>query len=251
MMPKTKNRKDIFMKKLFIVSLCLLLVGCAYSVAKESDGPYVNASATISKDINPNYAEINISVETKAKIADDAAKENAEISAEVVSKLKTLLDTRRGDSIETINYNLSPNYIYKDGKSILTGYSVSNTVKAKTRDIKSVSSLIDEAMKAGANNVSGLHFGFDEESLVCNELYTKATKNAYSQAQSVAKAIGAQVTGARNINTNCYIEGQHSPVRYYSKNAMADAAASSRAATPIEAKTLKVTATINGTFNIK
>ena len=239
------------MKKTIILAICLILACGAYSIAKESDGPYVNASSTVTKDINPNFAEISITVDTKAKVAEDAAKENAEISAEVVSKLKTVLDTRRGDSIETINYNLSPRYSYKDGKSTLTGYEVTNTVKAKTRDIKSVSGLIDEAMKAGANGISGLRFGFDEEGLVCNELYSKATKNAYSQAQAVAKAIGSEVIGARNINTNCYIEGQNAPVRYLSKNAMMDGVAESKVSTPIESKTLKVRATIDGTFNIK
>lgn len=239
------------MKKLFVICFCMLLAGGAYTLAKDNNVSYVNANATITKDINPNYAEINISVETKAKAADAAAKENAEISSDVVSKLKTILDTRRGDSIETVNYNVSPNYIYKDGRNILNNYSVSNTVKVKTRDVKCVSSLIDEAMSAGANRISSLHFGFDEEELVCNELYAKATKNAYSQAQAVAKAIGASVTGARSINTSCYIEGQNSPVRYYNKAVMADGAMESKASTPIEAKTLKIRATIDGTFNIK
>ena len=239
------------MKKTIILGLCLLLACGAYSVAKEADSPSVNASSTVTKEIAPNFAEIMISVNTKAKIAEDAAKENAEISAEVVSKLKSVLDTRRGDSIETINYNLSPRYNYKDGKSILAGYEVTNTVKAKTRDVKSVSGLIDVAMKSGANGVSGLRFGFDEEGLICNELYAKATKNAYSQAQAVAKAIGSEVTGARNINTNCYIEGQNAPIRYYAKNSMMDGVAESKVSTPIESKALKVTATINGTFNIK
>ena len=240
------------MKKTVILALFILLACTAYSVAKDSDGPFVNASSTVTKEISPNFAEVSISVVTKAKVAEEASKENAEISTEVVSKLKTILDTRRGDSIETINYNISPKYSYKDGKSILTGYEAINTVKAKTRDIKSVSGLIDEAMSAGANEISGLRFGFDEEGLICNELYAKATKNAYSQAQAVAKAIGSEVTGARNINTSCYIEGQNTPIRYYSKNAMMDGAVATKAvSTPVESKSLKVSATINGTFNIK
>ena len=156
---------------------------------------------------------------------------------------------KRGDSIETVNYNLAPQYNYKDGKSTLTGYTVSNTVKIKMRDIKSVSSIIDEAMKAGATGISNLHFGYDEEGLLCNELYAKATKNAYSQAQSVAKAIGSEVTGARSINTSCGIEGQYHQYRLYKSNMMTEAAAP--ASTPIEAKTLKIRATIDGTFNIK
>ena len=89
------------MKKLLVVSLCLVLACGAYSIAKENDGPYVNASSTVTKEINPNYAEISISVETKSKEADVAAKENAEISSTVVNNLKSLLDIKKGDSIET------------------------------------------------------------------------------------------------------------------------------------------------------
>ena len=239
------------MKKILIISLCLLMVCGAYTVAKDNnEGPYVNASSTVTKDINPNYAQINISVETKAKIAEDASRLNAEISSAVVSNVKALLDSKKGDMIETVNYNVSPQYTYNNGKSTLTGYSVSNTVKVKTRDVRSVSSIIDEAMKSGANRVSGLEFGYDDEGLVCNELYAKATRNAYSQAQSVAKALGSEITGARNINTSCSLEGQmHHGVRLYKSMGMAMEA--NDAATPIEAKSLKVTATINGTFNIK
>ncbi len=238
------------MKKLLIVSLCLLIAGGAYTVAKENDGPYVNASSTVTKEINPNFAEISISVETTNKEAEPASKENAEISSAVVNKLKEILDIKKGDSIETVNYNLAPQYVYKDGKSILTGYSVSNTVKIKMRDVKSVSAVIDEAMNAGATRVSGLNFGYDEEGVLCNELYAKATKNAYSQAQSVAKAIGSEVIGARSINTNCYIEGQQNHFRLYKSN-MAMEGATASGSTPIEAKSLKIRATIDGTFNIK
>lgn len=239
------------MRKILIVFLCLLIAGGTYTFAGINDGPYVNASSTVTKELNPNFAEINLSVDTKAKIAEDASKENAEISSAVVKNLKSILDSKRGDQIETVNYSVNPQYSYTAGKNILTGYEVSNTVKIKTRDVKSVSAIIDEAMKAGANRVSGLHFGFDEEGLVCNELYAKATKNAYSQAQAVAKAIGSEVTGARNINTSCYVEGAQNRnyARLYKANAMADS--ESAASTPIEAKNLKVRATIDGTFNIK
>ena len=239
------------MKKLLILSVCIALMGGAYTIAKDNnDGPYVNASSTITRDINPNYAEISISVETKNKEADVAAKENAETSSNVVSTLKSLLDVKKGDTIETVNYNLEPQYQYKDGKSNLTGYKVSNTVKVKMRDVKSVSAVIDEAMKSGANRVANLHFGYDEEGVLCNELYAKATKNAFSQAQSVAKAIGSEVTGARSINTSCHIEGQSSNFRYY-KNMAMEASGAADSSTPIEARTLKIRATIDGTFNIK
>ena len=239
------------MKKLLVVFLCLLVIGGAYTVAKESDGPYVNASSTVTKELSPNFAEISVSVETKAKVAEDASKENAEISSAVVKNLKAILDSRRGDQIETVNYSVNPQYNYKDGKSNITGYAVSNTVKIKTRDVKSVSAIIDEAMKSGANRVSGLHFGFDDEGLVCNELYAKATKNAYSQAQAVAKAIGSEVTGARTINTSCSIEGQSNYSYRMYKSANGLAADMEKSSTPIEAKSLKVRATIDGTFNIK
>lgn len=240
------------MKKLLVICLFALIISGAYTIAKENDSPYVNASSTVTREINPNYAQINIAVNTKAKSANDATRQNAEISSAVIKNLKLLLDTKRGDSIETINFNVSPQYTYKDGKSNLTGYSVSNTVKVKTRDLKSVSSIIDEAMKLGANKVAGLEFGYDEESFICNELYAQAAKNAYSQAQSVARALGSEVIGARSINTSCFIEGNSSSVRFYKSNAMGTSTdLAAMESTPIESKTLKVRATIDGTFNIK
>lgn len=239
------------MKRILAASLILLFVGGVYTVAKENDTPYVQASSTVTKEINPNFAEISIAVETKGKAAESVATENAQISSAVVASLKSLLDTKKGESIETVNYNVNPQYSHKDGKTTIVGYTVSNTVKVKTRDVKSVSALIDAAMASGANRVSGLNFGYEEESLICNELYAKATKNAYSQAQSVAKAIGSEVTGARNIDTNCYVEGQTRYARNYASGMADTMSMKTTESTPIEASTLKVRATINGTFNIK
>ena len=122
---------------------------------------------------------ISISVETTAKEVKDATDKNAEISNAVVDKLKSLLNEKKGESIETTEYNVAPQYTYKDGRSNLTGYKVSNTVKVKMRDMQSISALIEEAVNAGATRVSGLQFGFDEENTICNELYAKATKTAY------------------------------------------------------------------------
>lgn len=239
------------MKKLLVLSLCLALISGTYSIAKEDQKPYISANATVTKEINPNYAEISISVETKSKEAEKASIENAEISQKVVNNIKSLIDNKKGDSIETINFNLSPQYIYKDGKSSVNGYVVSNTVKVKIRDVKSVSAIIDEALKSGANRISNLYFGYDEEGLLCNELYAKATKNAFSQAQSVAKALNTEVTGAKSINTSCYVEGQNNGyVRLYKSSNMATNDAMGES-TPIETKTLKVKATIDGSFFIK
>ena len=110
------------MRKILIVFLCLLIAGGTYTFAGINDGPYVNASSTVTKELNPNFAEINLSVDTKAKIAEDASKENAEISSAVVKNLKSILDSKRGDQIETVNYSVNPQYSYPAGKNILTGY---------------------------------------------------------------------------------------------------------------------------------
>ena len=44
------------MKKTIILGICLLFACGAYSVAKDIDGPSVNASSTVTKEISPNYA---------------------------------------------------------------------------------------------------------------------------------------------------------------------------------------------------
>jgi len=238
------------MKKTWVVALCLILSCCAYGIAKDyDDTPTVEANSTVEQELAPNYAEISISVENNSKDVKEVAEQNAEISTKVVTALKDLLDPKKGDSIETLNYNLTPQYTYKDGKSTLSGYEASNTVRVKLRDTKSVSAVIDAAISSGATNVSSLKFGYDEESNICNELYAKATKNAYSQAQSVAKALGSQVTGARNITTSCSLNNNND--FRYGRMYMTTSDAKANASTPIEAGTIKVKASIHGVFNIK
>src|SRR3989344_3586842 len=61
--------------------------------------------------------------------------------------------------ISTQNYSLYPNYNYVDGVSYLSGYNANQQLTVKVRDLKqdsyTISTVIDAASKAGANQIQG------------------------------------------------------------------------------------------------
>jgi hypothetical protein len=92
--------------------------------------PSVTANGEAVITVEPDQAQIDIGVVTQARNAPEAAKENAEKLARVMSEVKKLLG--KGDEIKTANYSLSPNYRYpQGGKPEIVGYTATNVLHIK------------------------------------------------------------------------------------------------------------------------
>jgi uncharacterized protein YggE len=84
--------------------------------------PSVTANGEAVITVEPDQAQIDIGVVTQARNAPEAAKENAEKLARVMSEVKKLLG--KGDEVKTASYSLNPNYRYpQGGKPEIVGYT--------------------------------------------------------------------------------------------------------------------------------
>jgi uncharacterized protein YggE len=147
-----------------VVGLALLLPHAALSQQKVNRNrpPSVTASGEADITAEPDQAEIDIGVVTQARGAPDAAKENAEKAARILSEVKKLLG--KGDEVKTASYSLTPNYRYpQGGKPEITGYTATNVLRIKTGNLASVGKLIDASMQSGANNINRLAFTLKDE----------------------------------------------------------------------------------------
>lgn len=242
------------MKKLLTTALILsaitasLVLSSAAAVVEKDEG-YVSISASTTKEIAPNQAEIAVNIETSDKSLQKASADNKIISDRVYSSLNGLLSAEKGDYLKTGTYTATPVYIYtKDNKKVFDKYVVTNNVVVKTKNTELVAKIIDTAIAQGATQVNDLQFLVADYDSVCSELLAGLTKRAYTQASAVAASISQKVIGTKSINLTCNPESNQRPHYTMMAKSSMDSASSP---TPIESGKIKIYANIDASFYVK
>ena len=239
------------MKRTALVAAGILTM--AFSVWGAEPAPLPDQPATITvtgsvtEEFSPDTAILNLAVEAQKPTAQEAARENAAKSEQVVAVMKGLINEGGGDTVSTSSYSVQPAYEYDDKlrKNRLTGYRTFNQVTVKTAGIGSVGEMIDRALKSGANNVTDVRFAIRDNRTQCEGVLVKAAQRARSDADTVAAALGGRVAGVRHVVPSC--SGDQHPVPIYRAKAMM-VMESAEPATPIEAGSLALTGQVQVEF---
>jgi uncharacterized protein YggE len=143
--------------------------------------------------VNPDQAQIDIGVVTQAQTSAAASAENAKKVDAVLSELRNALgQTAR---IETISYNLQPNYQYPrdGGKPTINGYSASNIVRVTLQDLSAVGKAIDATTRTGANQIHRLQFMLKDEEVARARALREAAAKARAKAEALSEALGVKI----------------------------------------------------------
>lgn len=160
------------------------------------------ASGTGKATAVPNTAQLSLGVTKNAKTITDAQNQVNTISNKLINDLKGLgiLET----DIKTTNYSVNPNYDYSNSKQTANGYTVSQNLEVKVKEIDKANQAIDIATTDGANIVGGLSFILDDKTQ--KELEDKARKEAVAaakeKAQSLASAAGIRLGRIVDVQEN-------------------------------------------------
>lgn len=151
----------------------------------------VTGTAVVTKP--SDKAILSVGVETQSTTAKKAEEDNKAISNKMYDALKKLGLTEA--DYKTTSYNVYPNRDWNKGNNI-TGYTVSHMIEIDTEKIGLVASILDEVVKAGANNVYGVQFTLKEQTmeLARAEASSKATEYARIKAESIASGLGVKIT---------------------------------------------------------
>src|SRR4051812_32040197 len=192
----------------------------------------------------PDLALLSLGV---SALADDVATARDRASTELDAMIASMKKNGVGDKdIQTQQLNISPEYDYSNGKQLLKGFRVSNTVTAKVRDINATGKVVDDAVNAGGNDVQiqGVSFTIDKPDDLQRQAREQAIADARDKADTLAKASGVSLGDAISITEG----GGVQPVA-----ASPDALdrAGSAAQTPIQPGELDVAVTVNVTWAIK
>ena len=225
-----------------VLALALVL---PTSTASAEEAPTLTMNGIGVARIAPDVAEITLGVVTEAKDAAKAHADNAAQATRVQNAVKALGIAER--DIQTTRYDFSPVYDVKDnGRSVTTGYTVTNSVVVKVRNLDNVGKVIDAALASGANRVDSLEFSASDPSAAKNAALADAARDARNKADAVAKALGVRIVRILNV----YADAQpYNTPRNFMPMMMAKEAYD--AATPISAGELSFEASVNIAYVIE
>jgi len=186
----------------------------------------------------PNYVQIRLEVTTVGKDLSEAQQENATIMNRVIQSILALNIPR--EDIQTAAYNIIPTYDYIEGKQVFRGYEVTNAITVKVRDVSQVGTVIDTAVKNGANHVSGIQFRVED----ADAYYQQALRLALQNAQMKAKTIAETMKLSLHPQPIEIVEEFNEPPVLYKSVAMADQSL----ATPIEQGQITISADVRVKF---
>lgn len=105
--------------------------------------------------------------------------------------------------IKTTNYNVYPKYEWNQvacftypcpsGKSVLTGYEVTQTITVKIRATEKAADLVTKVGAVGVSNISGVEFSVDDREKYVAEAREQAITEAKAKAKELAKQLGVKL----------------------------------------------------------
>jgi hypothetical protein len=140
----------------------------------------------------PDTAVIRIGVSSHGKTARAASDANAKEMAAVLAAIKESGVADR--DMQTSWLSLQPQYDpNKTGAARLIGFQVNNQVTVKIRDIGNMPAVLDRAIVAGANEMSGIEFVVSQQSKLLDKARAEAIADAHRKAELFANAAGMKV----------------------------------------------------------
>lgn len=167
------------------------------------DTTLVTVTGNASVQVPSDRARIQVAVETEAASAEAASRANAEAMNRVLARVRPASGS--GARIETTGYQLTPRYRQPSDRNAppeIAGYRALNQVVVVLDEVDRVGGVLDAALGAGANRVTGLSFFASDTEPARLEAVRDATARARREAEAVADALGLAVHSAATVHTS-------------------------------------------------
>lgn len=254
--------KKIAGMSLFALSLSgsLFLLALFASAVKEygligrdiSGQTTISVSADAAEYAAPDIATISFSVTHEAKTQAEARKAVDEGMAKILKLLEEAKVDKKDIKTQGSGYSLYPKYDYVrtpcaynlsvgsgvsgsmypcvDGKQVLKGYEVSQSVDVKVRNIDDTGKILGIIADSGATNVVGPNMVLEHEDAVKAKAREEAIKKAKIKAELLAKQLGVSL-----VRIVSFSEGGDFPIYNYARMGMEMKAMSADAGAPAPA----------------
>ena len=220
-----------------------MLVGCDSQIispmvpSPEGRSIHVNGSGSVTGE--PDIASLYLGVSVEKKTVEEAREAAATAMTAVIDALKA--NGIAENDIQTENFSIYPQYDWTEEGRVLRGYRVNNSVRAKVRDLETLSDIIDDAAGAGGDIVvvNSIQFMIEDPTPLQAQARALAVKNAEAKAQTLAEASGVMLGKPITITETSHAAGP--PIAYAEAAEFDVADDGARSPTPIQAGELTVT----------
>lgn len=183
---------------ILLLALSMLVIFKIRNVAREygyiGRAPLSQYTITIDGEgkvtATPDVAVVSMGVQSDAATVKAAQADNSKKMNDIVAAIKNA-GVKDAD-IQTTNYNIYPKYSYdkNTGTSNIMGYTVSQSVTVKVRNLDSVGGILFKAGELGANQVGGVQFTVDNPENLKVQAREKAIDNARTKANVLFDKLG-------------------------------------------------------------
>ena len=162
------------------------------SITQTIAGTRLDINATGEVTRVPDIAIITAGVVTRSTSATAALQDAADRMERVVTALKHAGVADR--DIQTSSVSLNPEYRYPENQSPqLTGYTASNQLTIKFRDIRNSGKILDALVAQGANQINGPNLTIDKPEAALDEARANAIAAGRARAELYARSLGLRV----------------------------------------------------------
>ncbi len=196
--------------------------------------------------VSPDIAEVSFSVVSQGENPEKLASANNDKMAAVVNNIKS--NNVDAKDIETTNYDLQPNYSYdkNTGRSYIYGYTLTQTVLVKIRDLKKVATVIGGVTPLGVNQMGNVSFQVEDPEKFLGEARAEAFLKAKTKAEEIAKTSGVKLGKIVGV-----AEYQNSPMPYYKSAAIGMGGGEAASVPTIEPGTQELKLNVSVTYSLK
>lgn len=157
----------------------------------------------------PDIATFTISVSEDQKTVKEAQDMVTKKMNSALEVLKNDYDIEEKD-IKTVDYSVYPKYDYTSfpctqfscppSKQNLVGYTVTQTVSVKVRDVAEAGKILGSMGEIGVTNISGLNFTIDDQVALERDARQEAIADAQEKAKALSKDLGVKIVRIVNFS---------------------------------------------------
>lgn len=228
------------------VAATLILTANTTAMAEETPR-LIAVTGTGEIAVNPDRAIVNMGIEDRNLVLDEAREEVNRTTRKVLDLAKSLgIDDKY---VSTTGANINPEYRYDNDRSVrrLTGYRVFRNVSIDLRDLDKLGRLIEGAVDLGINQVSPPSMTLVDRSTAEDDALKAAADDARRKAKLLAETLGVKVGPVHSLTA---ISNNFRPAPMAEAAMMRTARAEAGAADTYSAGEVVVSAQVNAQFTI-
>ncbi len=220
----------------------ILFLGSTARADEDKPKQTIRVEGQATLEVEPDQVRLILGVETRAPKAEEAARENAQAMDMVLRKVKGVLG--QAGQVETVGYRVSPRYEWDRKNQVrrFVGFEAVNQVQVTSSDTTTVGRVLDVALEAGANSISGPYWDLKDPTPARSRALVAALEDARLQAQALARAAGLELGPVLSIK----VGGESG----YARPAEVMLKRSTNASTPIKPGKVQVPAVVSCVYSL-